>query len=293
MNLNAADDHRHTLKPDEHEAFYFLFTSPDGQAHGFVRTLFGRDTVLELVALHIWDQAWAYQSRSTLSGSPAPPADASGPALKMTCREPWQAWHCLFEGTIHSVGQEPPLPARLDLNFEATNEPGIFGYGRYQQAQQDGRLEGHLQAGTHTWAGELVCYRDHSWGQRPMGAASMWTIASAPGHFYVAVVEMGGQQMSFGRFTTPDGRSAPVRAPQIITTDEGWRIEDREAGLAAWQARRLAPPLVAYLGPAGQEELRDTAGPGDLYEDRIGPLVYTPEQGDEIVGFLEQARRLT
>ena len=126
-----------------------------------------------------------------------------------------------------------------------------------------------------------------------MGAASMWTIASAPGHFYVAVVEMGGQQMSFGRFTTPDGRSAPVRAPQIITTDEGWRIEDREAGLAAWQARRLAPPLVAYLGPAGQEELRDTAGPGDLYEDRIGPLVYTPEQGDEIVGFLEQARRLT
>lgn len=293
MDLTAADDHRHELKPDEHEAFYFLFTSPEGKAHGFVRTLFARDTVLELVALHVGDQTLAHQVQATLPGSPAPPADASGPALKMTCREPWQAWRCLFQGTVQKVDEETSLPARLDLTFAAANEPGLFGYGRYRQAQQDGRLEGHLQVGTETWMGELVCYRDHSWGQRPMGAASSWTIASAPGHFYVVVVEMGGQQMSFGRITTSGRRSAPVRAPKITTSDEGWCVEDPEAGLAAWQIRRLAPPLVAYLGPAGQEQLRDAPRQGDLYEDKIGPMLFTSRQGGEVVGFLEQARRLT
>ena len=286
MELNAADDHRHTLEPDEHEAFYFLFTSPDGQTHGFVRTLFGRDTVLELVALHVGDHVWAHQMQSTLSGSPALPADASGPALKMTCCEPWRAWRCLFDGAVHSVGDGASLPARLDLTFAATKEPALFGYGRYRQAQQDGRLDGHLQVGAETWGGELVCYRDHSWGQRPMGAASLWTIASAPGHFYVVVVEMGGQRMSFGRVTTPEGGSTPVRAPQITILDEGWRIEDPEAGLAAWQVRRMAPPLVAYLGPAGQEELRGAPQPGDLYEDKIGPAVFTSRQGEKIVGFV-------
>ena len=293
MKPNAADDHRHTLEPDEHEAFYFLFTSPDGQTHGFVRTLFGRDAVLELVALHIGDHVWAHQMQSTLSGNPATPADASGPTLKMLCREPWQMWRCRFDGAVHSVGEGAPLPARLDLTFTAANEPALFGYGRYRQAQQDGRLDGHVQVGADTWAGEFVCYRDHSWGQRPMGAASLWTIASAPGHFYVVVVEMGGQQMSFGRVATPDGESTPVRAPQIAISDEGWRIEDPEAGLAAWQVRRLAPPIVAYLGQAGQEELRGTPQPGDLYEDKIGPAVFTARQGEKIVGFVEQARRLT
>jgi len=293
MDLTAADDHRHSLKSDEHEAFYFVFTSPDGRAHGFVRTLFGQDAVLELVALHVGDHAWAHQLRATLPGSPAPTADASGPALKLTCREPWQAWRCLFEGTVRRVDQGTSLPASLDLTFTATNEPGLFGYGRYQQAQQDGRLEGHLQTDTETWTGELACYRDHSWGQRPMGAASLWTIASAPGHFYVVVVEMGDQRMSFGQITTPDGQSVPVCVPQITPSDEGWCVEDPEAGLAAWQVRRLAPPLVAYLGPAGQEELRDAPRQGDLYEDKIGPAVFTSQQGDEIVGFWDQARRLT
>ena len=293
MTLTAADDHRHELEPDEHEAFYFPFTSPDGTAHGFVRTLFARDAVLEMVALHVGDHAWAHQSRAMLSDGPAPPADASGPTLKMTCREPWQAWHCLFDGTVHSVGEGAPLPAKLDLTFAATNEPAVFGYGRYRQAQQDGRLDGHLQIGAETWTGELVCYRDHSWGQRPMGAAAHWTIASAPGHFYVVVIQMGGQQLSFGRITTPDGKSVPVRAPTIAAVDGGWRIEDPEAGLAAWQVRRPAPPLVAYLGVAGQETLRDEPIPGDLYRDDIGPVVFTAPHGDQLVGFLEQARRLT
>lgn len=51
MDLTAADDHRRDLEPGEHEALYFLFTSADGKAHGFVCTLFARDSVLERVTL--------------------------------------------------------------------------------------------------------------------------------------------------------------------------------------------------------------------------------------------------
>lgn len=292
MALTAADDHRHELAPGEHEAFYFLFTSPDGTAHGFVRTLFAWDAVLEMVALHVGDRAWAHQQRAALPGTPVPAADGSGPALKMTCLEPWQAWHCIFQGTAQSVDGEASLQVSLDLTFTATNEPACYGLGPYQQAQQDGRIEGHLHAGPGSWAGRLVCYRDHSWGQRLMGAAARWTIASAPGHFYVVLIEMEGQQVSFGRFVTPDGQSTPVRAPGIAPSGEGWRIEDPEAGFAPWQAGRLAPPLVAYLGPAGQETLRDEPRPGDLYRDEIGPMIFTAPDGSQVVGFWEQARRL-
>lgn len=291
MDLTAADDHRHNLKPGEHEAFYFLFTSSDGEAYGFVRTLFDRDAVLELVALHLGGHTWAHQRRAALANL-EPATDASGPALKITCLEPWRAWHCLFQGTVRCMDAETALQANMDLTYAATNEPARYQYGPYHQAQQDGRLRGHLQVGTEPWAGELLCYRDHSWGQRPMGAAARWTIASAPDHFYVVVVEMEGQQLSFGRFTTPDGQYAPAHAPRIVASGEGWCIEDPEAGFAAWRMQRLAPPLVAYLGPAGQETLRDEPRPGDLYQDEIGPALFTAPNGRKIVGFWDQARRL-
>jgi hypothetical protein len=292
MDLTAADDHRHNLKPGEHEAFYFLFTSSDGEAYGFVRTLFDRDAVLELVALHLGGHTWAHQRRAALANL-EPATDASGPALKITCLEPWRAWHCLFQGTVRCMDAETALQANMDLTYAATNEPARYQYGPYHQAQQDGRLRGHLQVGTEPWAGELLCYRDHSWGQRPMGAAARWTIASAPDHFYVVVVEMEGQQLSFGRFTTPDGQYAPAHAPRIGASGEGWCIEDPEAGFAAWRMQRLAPPMVAYLGPAGQETLRDEPRPGDLYQDEIGPALFTAPNGRKIVGFWDQARRLT
>jgi hypothetical protein len=291
MDLTVADDHRHNLKPGEHEAFYFLFTTSDGEDYGFVRTLFDRDAVLELVALHLGGHTWAHQQRDALTDL-EPATDASGPSVKITCLEPWRAWHCLFQGTVQRVDAETASHANLDLTYAATNEPARYQFGPYHQAQQDGQLRGHLQVGTESWAGELLCYRDHSWGQRPMGAAAQWTIASVPGHFYVVVVEMAGQQLSFGRFTTPDGQSAPVHTPRIAAAGEGWRIEDPEAGFAAWQMQRLAPPLVAYLGPAGQETLRDEPRPGDLYRDEIGPALFTPPRGRKIVGFWEQARRL-
>jgi hypothetical protein len=292
MDLTAADDHRHDLKPGEHEAFYFLFASADGKLHGFVRTLFDQDATLELVALHAGDRTWAHQCRASLPPGSASPADASGPSLTMTCLEPWQAWHCRFQAPVVGVDDGALLEADLDLTYAATNGPARYGFGPYQQAQQDGQLSGHVRVGAESWAGELVCYRDHSWGQRPMGAAAHWTVACAPGHFYVVVIQMGDQQLSFGRLTTPDGKSVPVRAPTIAAVDGGWRVEDPEAGLVAWQVRRLAPPLVAYLGVAGQETLRDAPIPGDLYRDDIGPVVFTAPHGDQLVGFLEQARRL-
>lgn len=293
MALIPTDDYRHALALGEHEAFYFLFTSLDGQVHGFLRTLFGQDAVLELVALHAGGQAWANQQRAALRDTPPVPTDASGPALQLTCLQPWQAWRSRFEGTLQAVGNEAALQAELDLTYTATVEPAYYGFRSYHQGQQDGRLSGHLRAGTQTWTGDLVCYRDHSWGQRPMGAAERWTIASAPDYFYIVVTEIENQRMCFGRFATPEDRFAPVRAPSITAVGEDWRIEDPQAGLDAWQVQRLAPPLTAYLGPAGQEALRGAPRPGDLYRDDIGPALFTAPGGKRVVGFWDQARRLT
>jgi hypothetical protein len=292
ITLTTTDDYRHNLKPGEHEAFYFLFTSPDGQVHGFLRTLLDRDAVLELVALHFGGRTWVHQQRIALPAPPLPASDASGAALNVTCLEPWQGWQCRFQATLQEVGGGSALQAGLDLTFAATDEPACYGYGSYQQAQQDGWLTGHLSIGPQTWEGKLLCYRDHSWGQRPMGAASAWTIACLPGRFYVAVVEMGSQVLSIGRFFTSAGHFVPVRAPQISTAGEGWSIEDPQAGLARWLFQRLSPPLVAYLGLAGHEDLRDTPQPGDLYRDDIGPVQFTAPDGRKMIGFLEQARRL-
>ncbi|MGD1995030.1 MAG: hypothetical protein PVI59_17690, partial [Anaerolineae bacterium] len=126
-----------------------------------------------------------------------------------------------------------------------------------------------------------------------MGAAAGWAIASAPGHFHVVVADMGSQQVCLGRFTTPDGQLAPVHSPRIVTSGEGWSIADPASELGTWFVHRLAPPLVAYLGPPGQEALRDEPRPGDLFRDEIGPARFTAPHGEKIVGFWEQARRLT
>lgn len=292
MDLTPADDRRHDLEPGEHEAFYFLFTSSDGKVHGFVRTLFDREAVLELVALHIGGRAWAHQRRSALLDGPAPATDGSGPSLKLTCLEPWQGWRCRFQGTVQELEGATTLQADLDLTYTATVEPASYRFGTYHQAQQDGGFSGRLRIGPETWTGELICYRDHSWGQRPMGAMVDWTIASAPGHFHVVVAEMEGQQVCLGRFTTPEGRFTPIHAPRIAALAEGWRIEDPESGFGAWHVQRLAPPLVAYLGSAGQEALRNEPRPGDLYRDEIGPALFTAPRGRKVVGFWEQARRL-
>ncbi len=249
--------------------------------------------MLELVALHIGGRAWAHQRRSALRDGQTPAADGSGPALKLTCLEPWQSWRCRFQGAVQELEGEATLQADLDLTYTATVEPARYRFGAYHQAQQDGRLSGRLRVGPETWTGELICYRDHSWGQRPMGAAVRWTIASGPGHFHVVVAEMEGQQVCLGRFKTPEGQFTPIRNPRIAALAEGWRIEDPGSGFGAWHVQRLAPPLLAYLGPAGQEALRHEPQPGDLYRDEIGPALFTAPRDRKVVGFWEQARRLT
>jgi hypothetical protein len=60
----------------------------------------------------------------------------------------------------------------------------------------------------------------------------------------------------------------------------------------SWHVQRLASPLVAYLGQAGQEAIRDEPQPDDLYRDDIGPALFASPQGEQVVGFLDQSRRL-
>ncbi|RPI53908.1 MAG: hypothetical protein EHM56_06765, partial [Chloroflexi bacterium] len=144
------------------------------------------------------------------------------------------------------------LEAELDLTFIATNVPNLYRFGPYCQAQQDGRLSGRLQVGAESCTGDLICYRDHSWGTLPMGAASGWTIACVPDHFYVVIVDMGERQVLWGRYTNPEKEPTPVHAPRMTTLGTGWRIQDPEAGMETVNVQRLAPPLTAFLGTAGQ-----------------------------------------
>jgi len=126
-----------------------------------------------------------------------------------------------------------------------------------------------------------------------MGAASEWTIASAPGHFYIVVVGLGEQQTHWGRLTRPEEAPAAVRAPRVTTVNGGWRIEDLAAGMEAVSVQRLAPPLLAFLGAAGRESIRSASRPEDIYQDCIGPALYQFPDGKQVVGFWDQARRLS
>lgn len=291
--LIPVDDYRHALAVGEHEAFYFLFSAPDGRTFGFLRTLFGHDSVLELLALRCGDRTWLHERRASIPGGSLRSGDASGPEVTLACHTPWQAWRCSFHGPLQEVEGESALDVNLDLTFTATNTPDVYCFGPYHQAQQDGRLTGRLQAGSEACSGDLICYRDHSWGTRPMGAASGWTIASVPDRFYIVVVEMGEQRVQWGRLTVPEEEPVPVHAPQVTLADGGWCIQDPAVGLETVQVRRLAPPLTAFLGAAGQESIRCASRPEDLYSDCIGPALFLFPNGSQVAGFWDQARRLT
>ncbi len=293
ITLSPTDDYRHSLEPGQHEAFYFLFTAQDGAVYGFLRTLFDQKTVLEMAVLHSGERTWAYQRRIPLSDTPPSPGDASGDALTLTCLEPWQSWRCRFQGTVRDVAGEGTMPVTVDLTFAAINDPALYSFGPYHQVQQDGHVRGQLQIGSQMWTGEMVCCRDRSWGVRPMGVALRWTLASVPDRLYAVVVETRQGPAGFGRFRTPDGPFRPVHLLRVAATDGGWRLEDPTAGLAAWHVQRIVPPLVGYLGPAGQEEMRTEPRPGDLLRDELGPALFTSPEGKRLIGFLEQAEGLT
>ncbi len=291
LALSPEQDYRHTLQPGEHEAFYFLFTSPDGYITGGLRTLFGPDDVLEMMALKIGDQAWLQQQRVVL-GAPPQPAEASGPSLHLLCEKPWQQWHARFSGTpAMATGSVQMLD--LDLTFRATTPPARFQIGAYQQSQQDGRLTGTLKAGDDGWEGELICYRDHSWGQRSAGNAPGWMIIDIPEHLYAFIIgDMRRQLFAVGRVVTESGELRSVVAPRVREVQNGWTVADPKAGVAPWSFTRLTPAGVSYLGKPGKEAARSTSEEGDLYKDEIGPAVFTASSGEKVVGFWDKATRI-
>ncbi|MGB9775872.1 MAG: hypothetical protein ACPL7C_04890 [Anaerolineae bacterium] len=301
FSLSPPEDFRHTLQPGEHEAFYFAFTSSDGAVFGLLRTLFGYDSVLEILVLSIQGTTWFHHSPGEVGPRDAD-LDASGPWLRLRCSRPWEAWTCSFWGPVrNSAGQEAPL--LLQLEFHATTPPDRYTFGPYTQAQQDGRLRGRIGIGQTDLEGEWLCYRDHSWGVRPMGVAMGWTVAWVPERLYAVRVETPQGPAGFGRFVAPDGSWHPLRVPRVALLEtpsasqpQGfpwWRVEEPEGGLGPWTFTRIAEPLVGYLGPAGQEAFRPAPQPGDLLQDELGPARLISPQGELFTGFLEQARRLS
>ncbi len=289
-SLSPHEDARHSLRPGEHEAFYFAFTAPDGSVFGLLRTLFGHDSVLEILVLYADGVTWFHQFVAGRRED-IPDRDASGPVLQMQCRRPWEAWGCSFCGPVRDgSGRETPL--FLQLEFAATTLPDRYTFGPYTQAQQDGRLRGRIRVGDRDLSGEWLCYRDHSWGVRPMGVALGWTVAWVPERLYAVRVETPQGPAGFGRFFTVDGMAHPLHLPEVTARSDGWQVEEREVGLEPWTFARIGKPLVGYLGPAGHEAFRSTPQPGDLLRDELGPARCISPEGESFTGFLEQARRL-
>lgn len=293
LSLAPIEDYRHVLEPNQHEAVYFGFASEDGDIFGVLRLLFGVEDVLEMFLLRVGEQAWAHQQRVPIEPLTDPMPGAAGPALRMSCLEPWQRWRIEFDGLLQSRYEgEEDVECHLDFEFHAMNPPARYTYGPYQQAQQDGTMEGGLTFGSRRWEGTWPCYRDHSWGTRPMGDADGWSVVAIPDRLYAAIVDLGTDRFQFGRVRTLSGGFAPVGAPQIVQRGQEEYVEDPQLGLEPWAMERVGPRLVLYLGPAGHEEMRDEPRAGDLLRDEIGPVRYTSSSGEEIMGFLEQTRKL-
>ena len=176
------------------------------------------------------------------------------------------------------------------IDFIAANAPASYVVGPYTQAQQDGRMEGQVRLGEQEWNGAMLCYRDHSWGQRQMGKPDGWTIACLPGVFYLFSVEQQGRTFCLGRVFTPD--AAPAKEATVVAIDGGWRISDPTSGLGEHYATRMTEPLVAYLGVSGEESIRNEPAEGDLYRDELGPATFISPRHQKFVGFIEHARRL-
>ncbi len=87
--LPPHNDYHHILQPGEHEAVYFVFTTPTGDAFGMVRALFSHDAVLEMVAIRAGERTWVFQQRQPWPASAQPNPDTSGPTLRLPCIEPW------------------------------------------------------------------------------------------------------------------------------------------------------------------------------------------------------------
>lgn len=298
LNVRPSEDRRHALAPGEHEAFYFLFASANGEISGGLRTLFGPDDVLEMMGLR-WtptpgrEYAWIHQQRVAYAPEAQSPDDASGPTMHLMCQTPWERWRGQFDGDAQTP-ESNAESLRLDVTFQATTPPVRFRVGDYEQVQQDGRLSGAIQTPHGTWEGELISYRDHSWGQRGAGDIPGWMILDIPEHLYAFIIGAVERPLfGVGRIIQADGEMRSVWRPRVRKLAPGrWQVEDRKAGLAPWTFERLGSAGISYLGQAGQEAVRAEASAEDRFVDKIGPAVFTSPTGDRITGFWDEARRL-
>ncbi len=290
LDLTPTEDYRHGLQTGEHEAFYFALTSAEGKLCGIVRLLFGRESLLEIVALRLRERTWTHHRRLAITPLEQPAPQAGGDCLTLTCLAPWQSWQIHFDGSLQPADGQDSLPLTMALTFHAVNPPARYRFGAYQQSEQEGRITGTLQAGSEQWT-DLLSYRDHSWGRRPMGAAAGWTVLTVPNVFYVAIVDLGDSLFHLGRTLGANGQFAPVATPRLTPTAQGWQFTPSEEW-GTFTVQWLGAPLIFHLGQAGEEEARPQARPGDLYHDAIGPARYIAADGRQFTGFVEHARRI-
>lgn len=290
FHLSPHEDHRHVLKPGEHEAVYFLFTTPAGDLFGMARTLFSPDTVLEILAVRTGERTWVWQRRHACAPLLHPQPDASGPTLTLRCAEPWARWHLAFHENVQATADAAESrPLHLEAEFKATGAPAGHRFGpTFIQGEQSGLLHATLTLGEQTWRGAWPCIRDHTWGQRPMTVVKAAQVVIIPNRLHAILVETPNGTRHLGRALDERGASYPLQAPQLTPTPSGWRISDPAAGNVSWEFHRIASPLVWHLGQAGVESVRDVVQPGDLLREETGPARFTTPTGETLIGFFDQ-----
>ncbi len=292
FNLHPQEDWLHPLEADQYEALYFAFTARDGRWFGFVRFLLGAEQVLELAALSAEGEQWGMTYAFPRAALRVEGQQIIGPHLRMHLLEGWHRWRLEFEGVLSR--EEAHLPFTLVASFEAEGEAARYRLGPYQQAEQEGWMDGRLVLGGRSHAARYRAYRDHSWGRRDLGPTPAgWKVATAPGQFYLVWLQME-RPIVFGRFESEAGTFPLTRAEVEELAPGLVRYRFPEAGMEV-TSRRLAPALDIFLGVGGVEAVRPRPQEGDLLHDKLGPVRYTvrrPQDTVEVLGFLEEARRL-
>ncbi len=293
LDLRPDEDWLHTLQPGEYEAFYFVYTASDGRWFGSVRFLVGAERVLEFVALSIDGEGWGRVSAFPRSELRVEGHSLCGPHLRMTLEVPWQRWAIAFDGPLSRLNGEGERRYTMEALFEAENPAARYLLGSYQQAEQEGWMVGEFHLEAHHVSSRLRAYRDHSWGVRDLGTTpENWKVATAPGHFYLVYIDFARQPVVFGRVEMDDGPH-PLRRAEVETIDEqSVRYRFPEYGIEAY-SRRVTAPLHAYLGRGGEEALDPRPGFEPSIYDVMGPVLFTFDvEGQEVLGFLEEARKI-
>lgn len=289
FHLSPRDDERHVLKPGEHEAVYFLFTTPNGDLFGMARTLFSPEEVLEILAVRTGECTWVWQRRHACAPLLHPQPDASGPTVTLRCTEPWTRWVLAFHGNVHATTSAKTRPLHLEAEFHASVAPAGHRFGpTFFQSEQSGLLHATLTLGEQTWSGVWPCIRDHTWGQRPMTVVKAAQVVVIPNRLHAILVETPDGMRHLGRAMDTTGASYPLQAPQLTPTPTGWHFRDPALGTLSWEFQRIASPLIWHLGQAGIESVRETLQAGDLLREETGPARFTSPSGETVIGFFDQ-----